>query len=316
MTLPPTASLRTTPSLPPGSRVLVAGATGHLGHHVVQALARRGYRVRALARRPPAAPIPGVAEVITGDLLRPSTLPPACAGVDAVFSCAGASLDPRRLSDRCSFTAVDYLGNRALLDAALAVGVGRFGYVSLFGGAELARTEYARAHERFAGDVAASGVAATVVRPTGFFHTFDEIFRTARGGRGLVIGSGDARTNPIHEADLAEACADALALGRAAVSIGGPETLTRAEIVRLALAAAGRPSRLTHVSPRLFTALATVTRPLHPRLAGLLEFGAAVSVIDAVAPPFGTRRLGDYFAELAGTTAGRDPSVEAVGARD
>jgi uncharacterized protein YbjT (DUF2867 family) len=282
---------------------------------VVQALARRGYRVRALTRRPPATPIAGAAEVVTGDLLHPTMLPPACAGADAVFSCAGASLDLRRLSDRQSFTAVDHLGNRALLDAALAAGVGRFAYVSLFGGRDLVRTEYARAHERFAGDLAASGLVATVVRPTGFFHTFDEIFRMAQRGRGVVIGSGDARTNPIHEADLAEVCADALAAGRAEVGVGGPETLTRAEIVRQALAAAGRPGRLTHVSPRLFAALATVTRPLHPRLAGLLEFGAAVSVVDAVAPSYGSRRLGAYFAELAGTPAGRDASVEAASAR-
>jgi uncharacterized protein YbjT (DUF2867 family) len=285
--------------------VLVAGAAGHLGRHIVGALTRRGYRVRVLTRRPAAAPVAGVAEMVVGDLLRPATLPPACVDVDAVFSCAGASLDVRRLSDRCSFTAVDHHGNRALLEAALAAGVRRFGYVSLFGGAELERTEYARAHEQFVRDLRASGCASTVIRPTGFFHTFDEIFRMARGGRGLVVGTGEARTNPIHEADLAEACADAFAAGRSELSIGGPETLTRAEIVRCALIAAGRRPRLTHLSPRLFAASAAATRALHPRLSALLAFGAAVSVVDVVAPAYGSRRIDSYFRELAGMATER-----------
>ena len=34
------------------SRILVAGATGYLGKHVVAALKARGHWVRALARRP------------------------------------------------------------------------------------------------------------------------------------------------------------------------------------------------------------------------------------------------------------------------
>ena len=39
------------PPLPPGARVLVAGAGGHLGRHVVRAFRDRGWRVRALTRR-------------------------------------------------------------------------------------------------------------------------------------------------------------------------------------------------------------------------------------------------------------------------
>jgi uncharacterized protein YbjT (DUF2867 family) len=287
--------------LPTGARVLVAGAGGHLGRHVVRAFRARGYRVRALTRRAGAAAAAlGADEVACGDLLRPDTLPAACAGVDLVFSCAGASLDLRALGDRRGYGEVDERGNLALLDAARRAKVPRMAYVSLANGQALGHVEYARAHEAFARALAGSGLAHTVVRPTGFFWIFGEVLGMARAGRGVVIGRGDARTNPIHEAELAEACVDAAADARAEVEVGGPEVLTREEIVRLAFAAAGRAPKITHVSPRVFGGIAAVTRPFHRRLADLLEFGAAVSVVDVVAPPYGTRRLGEYFRELAG----------------
>jgi uncharacterized protein YbjT (DUF2867 family) len=290
-----------TPSaLRPGARVLVAGAGGHLGRHVVRAFRDRGYRVRALTRRRDATAVMlGADEVAHGDLLRPDTLPAACADAHLVFSCAGASLDLRALGDRRGYAEVDERGNLALLDAARRAGVERMAYVSLARGPQLAHLEYVRAHEAVVRALAASGLAPTVIRPTGFFYVFAEMLRVARSGRALVIGSGDARTNPIHEADLAESCVDAAAAGRAALEVGGPEVLTREEIARLAFTALGRPARVSHVSPRLFTGLAGAARPFHRRLADLLEFGAAVSVADVVAPAYGTRTLGAYFRELA-----------------
>jgi uncharacterized protein YbjT (DUF2867 family) len=286
--------------LPPGARILVAGAGGHLGRHVVRAFHGRGWRVRALTRRADATPDAlGADEVAHGDLLRPETLPAACAGVDLVFSCAGASLDVRALGDRRTFAEVDERGNLALLDAARRAGVGRFAYVSLACGPSLAHTEYARAHEAVVDALARSGVARTVVRPTGFFWIFEEILRMARSGRAGVVGDGSARTNPIHEADLADACADAVAAGVPELSVGGPEVLTREEIARLALAACGKSPRVAHVPPAVARTLAAVARPFHTRIAAVLEFGVAVGLVDVVAPRRGSRTLGAHFRELA-----------------
>jgi NADH dehydrogenase len=62
------------------SRVLVAGATGVLGRHLVPALKARGHHVRALARsRARSATLLGIAdEVVTGDALDPRTLDGSC----------------------------------------------------------------------------------------------------------------------------------------------------------------------------------------------------------------------------------------------
>ncbi|HYH80647.1 MAG TPA: SDR family oxidoreductase [Longimicrobium sp.] len=280
-------------------RVLVAGASGQLGRHVVEELRRRGWRVRALSRHPER--LAGrVDAAVRGDLLDAASLREACAGVDAVFSCAGASMDLANLRDRRGPLEVDWGGNRNLLAAARGAGVRRCVYVSVFGGRAMRHLEYTDAHERFVDELAGSGMAHAVIRPTGFFSFFGEIARMAKKGRGMVIGDGEARTNPIHEADLAIVCADALAGGPREVAVGGPETFTRTEIVRTAFRALGREPKLTRVPPAVFRGAAVVAKPFNRRLAALLAFGAEVSVADCVAPVHGTRRLEDYFRTFAG----------------
>ena len=74
-------------------RVLVTGATGFLGQHVVAELVRRGETVRALVR--PGRPgswrewlaAQGV-ESAEGDLLDATSLKRACSGADALVHCA------------------------------------------------------------------------------------------------------------------------------------------------------------------------------------------------------------------------------------
>jgi len=80
----------------PGHRViLVTGATGHVGSHVVAQLLRTGAVVRALTRDPASAGLPGGVDVVRGDLSAPSTLDACLKGVDAVFLLwPGLTADP------------------------------------------------------------------------------------------------------------------------------------------------------------------------------------------------------------------------------
>ena len=282
------------------ARILVAGATGRLGRWVVRELGARGHAVRAMARDPARLDALGLApdEAVRADLADPASLAAACAGVDAVVSCAGASmaLGP---ADRRAYASVDLAGNRALLDAARAAGVRRFVYVSVALAPGLRETAYVDAHERFVEALRASGMPHAVVRPTGFFSTFAELVPMARRGPLPLIGDGRARTNPVHEADVAVACADALEGSGAEIVLGGPEVLTRREIDEAAFRAVGRAPRMVRVPAGVFRAMAWAARPVHPRMAALLEFGAAAGVVDCIAPARGTRTLADYLAEAA-----------------
>lgn len=287
-----------------GHHVLVAGATGTLGRRVVRELLARGERVRVLARDPRGANAQelGPVELVRGDLTDPASLVGVCDDIDVVISCAGASMRLGGLFDRRSFMEVDFGGNANLLEMALTAGVSRFVYVSLFGARALLRTEYAAAHERFVGALAASGIHHTVVRPTGYFSFFAEMLDMAARGRVLLIGDGSVRTNPIDERDVATLCVDAILTEERELLAGGPEVLTRRRIAELAFEALGKRPRISSISPRAFSALTKPLVGVNRRLHALSAFGAAVSAMDCVAPRTGARTIADYFAERTGAT--------------
>ena len=288
-------------------KVLVAGATGTLGRAVVRQLEQQGHWVRGLGRSVPRLRELPLDETFEGDLTDPESLRGCCDGVDAVLSCAGASMQLTDLGDRRSFEAVDFAGNRNLLAEARRAGVSKFVYVSLHAADRLLATEYAQAHERFVALLRESGLPSTVIRPTGFFSVFAEILQMARKGRGILIGSGEARTNPVHEEDVAAVCVEALDRPDASnteISVGGPEVMSRRRIAEVAFEVLGTKPRITSIPPWMFHALVAPARLWNRRLHALMVFGAAVSVVDVVAPTVGRRDLRSYFRELAERSPG------------
>jgi uncharacterized protein YbjT (DUF2867 family) len=279
-------------------KVLVAGAGGRLGRHLLKELAARGRGVRALTRDPCTMAGEDL-DVFGCDARSPETLKGACEGVAGVVSAMGASLALRYTPPGATYRDVDLRANLNLLAEAKRAGVGKFVYVSLYGAEALRGLAYVDAHEEFVAALKASGLDHAVVRPTGFFYVFEEIFKMAARGRAVLVGDGRARTNPVHERDVARACADALEADDAELSVGGPETYTRREVAELAFRALGRPPKLLSLPAGLVRALAAPVKLFDRRLHDLLEFGVAAGTTDLVAPTRGTRSLAEYFRRLA-----------------
>lgn len=279
--------------------ILVAGATGVLGREVVALLKAQGHRVRVLSRSADRGRAIALAdEVAVGDAMQPSTIGDACRQASAIVSCVGASV-AFNLAARRSYLAVDPVANGHLIDAAVAAGVQRFVYVGVHPGDGYARTAYLRAHELAADRLRASGIPFAVVQPTGLFPVFDAFLDMARRGFCLFPGDGRARSNPVHPADVAARCVEVLASPSGTVtSIGGPDVLTRQEIVELAFRAVSIKPRIAHVPPGVFFGVSRVLHPLHPRLGELIDFVTRAFTTDSVAPAGGRRRLEDYFAEV------------------
>lgn len=73
-------------------RVLLLGASGLLGHHVLHLLMERGCAVRVLVRRASAVQMPdGGWETMVGELTDAATLRHAAEGCDAIVNCAGTT---------------------------------------------------------------------------------------------------------------------------------------------------------------------------------------------------------------------------------
>ncbi len=275
----------------------MAGATGMLGREVVTLLHAEGYRVRTLSRDPARAEaLAGLADqVVLGDATDPDTLTGAADGVDAVISCLGAPM-AFGLSDRRSFRDVDTVANLNLLRAAVTAGVDRFVYVSLLVRPDWQDTAYVLAHEEVVCEIRHSGISHAIVRPTGMFPIFDPFLPMARRGVAWIPGDGQARTNPVHPREVAEVCVGALDQGEdLSLPIGGPEVLTREDVVRLAFEAVGRRPRILHLPRWALLGAARLLRPWHPRLSEVTDFSARALTSDFLAPEAGTRRLGDHF---------------------
>lgn len=281
--------------------VLVIGATGYLGRHIVARLRQSGYRVRALARDPNRLGFTrdsGI-EVFVGQVTRPETLAGLCDGVSVVISTLGV----RSLKRKPTPWEVDYQGNLTVLQMARHAQVERFLFVGVLRGERLrASVPVVEPRERFIDALRQSAIPWTVLRPTGFFNDMETIFNQARRGRVTLLGSGEARMNPIHPTDLASEiirCLGDEAARDMSVDVGGPDIYSYAEIARLAFRALGKPAHITRIPPGLVDGISQAVKPFNPTAAGFLRFIRAVMTTDMTAPPTGNVHLSDSFARLA-----------------
>ncbi len=275
-------------------KVLVVGATGYLGQYVVKALKEAGYWVRALSRTKQKleAVRPFLDDLFIGEATDPDTLSGICNGVDIVFSSLGIT----RQKDGLTYMDVDYQANKNVLDEALAAGVSRFMYISALHADKLRHVKILEAKERFADELKAASIEHLIIRPNGFFSDMGSFLDMARNGRIYLFGDGENRANPIHGADLAQACVEYLNRPSGEYDIGGPELLTQNEIAQQAFAAAGKPAKITHIPlwvkdtavwlAKTFTSVKTY---------GPMEFFMTVLAMDMVAPTYGNRTLKKHF---------------------
>lgn len=286
-------------------KVLVAGATGYLGRFVAQEFKKQGYWVRALARNPDKLKEEGrcfepsldnvVDEVFTGEVTKPETLRGLCDDIDIVFSSIGIT----RQKDHVTFNDVDYQGNRNLLDLAKSASVDQFIFVSVFQAALFKHTEIVKAREKFADELAKSGLAYAIIRPTGYFSDMTEMLKMAQAGRIYLFGAGQNRMNPIHGADLAKVCVDAVEKNEHEIPVGGPKVYTYEEIARMAFAILNKRSKITRIPIKIVSLLLKIIFLFNKHTYSLLTFMTTSMKMDLVAPATGNHELEHYFQQYA-----------------
>lgn len=285
----------------PSTPILVTGATGYLGSHIVTYLRELGYPVRALARNPGqlAAERENGVDVFVGQATRPETLEGLCDSISVVVSVLGV----RSLARKPTPWEVDYQANLNVLTCAQQAGVKQFIFVGVLHGPELrARIPVLEPRERFADALRQSGLYWTILRPTGAFNDMRAIFQQAQQRRVFLFGTGKARINPIHPTDLAAYVARCIADPGArnnTYDFGGPDILTYNEIAQMAFQALGTKPHVTHLAPWLMDGASQALRPFNSTASGFLRFFRLVTTTDMVGPCTGKVHLSDYFAQLA-----------------
>ncbi|WP_417671680.1 complex I NDUFA9 subunit family protein [Roseibium sp.] len=240
-----------------GKLVTVFGASGFLGRHIVQALARRGYRIRAAVRRPDLAehlqPLgaPGQIMPVQANLRYRWSVDRAVQGADAVVNAVGI-LFP---SGKQSFDAVQSFGPRAIAEAARAEGLSAITHVSAIGADAQSPSAYARSKATGEAAVLETLPDSVILRPSIVFGPEDDFFNKfaamARLSPALpLIGSGQTKFQPVYVCDVAEAVAKAVdgeLQAGATYELGGPEVVTFKECLELMLQVTRRKRALLPV---------------------------------------------------------------------
>lgn len=116
------------------TRVLVTGATGFIGGHLVPALAAAGFRVRAAARRAAVGDaLPGAEEAVAvGDIGRATDWSAALAGIDAVVHAAARAHQTGDRGDDAAelYDEINHRATRRLAEQCAAAGVRRLVFLS------------------------------------------------------------------------------------------------------------------------------------------------------------------------------------------
>jgi len=213
--------------------VLVTGATGFVGPHVVHALRARDLPVRALVREPKRAKrltAWGV-DLAQGDVAESATLRGAFAGIEAVVHLVAIIK-----GSRADFERIMVQGTRNVVAAAQEAGVRRFLLMSALGLDERSRAAvpYFAAKGEMERALQASGLEHVIFRPSfifgkdgGVLPTFVRLARFAPVTP--IVGTGTQRLQPIWVEDVAAYFAGAIDLPAAAnrtFELGGPDSPT------------------------------------------------------------------------------------------
>jgi UDP-glucose 4-epimerase len=215
--------------------VLVTGGAGFIGSHLVEALLRRGKRVRvlddlSLGRREWVAE---AAEFLEGDIRDPDACRQACAGCAGVFHMAAMSRSAASLTNIEVCTTANVVGTQNVLIAAKEAGVRKVVYsgsstyygnrpaphhedlpgdfLNFYGLTKYAGEEYCLMFDRL------YGLPCTVLRyfnvygprqpEEGVYALVLGIFlrRAAEGKPLLIHGTGEQSRDFVHVRDVAEA---------------------------------------------------------------------------------------------------------------
>ena len=244
-TVAPSATERRPEESSTMTTILVTGASGFVGSHVIPELIGAGHRVVALGHAPSSgervlarlAPADRASvEVRTGDVTDPATLAPALAGVDAVVHLVAL---PRDRGDGGQLARVNTEGTRALVAAMTEAGVRRLVHLGALGVTDDPELHYASSKARAEAIVASSDLDWTILKPSllwgerdGFFNIVADLVRLSPGIV-PVPGDGMSRFQPLAVDDLARAVRlsleDPRHVGRA-YELGGPRFWTYREI--------------------------------------------------------------------------------------
>jgi nucleoside-diphosphate-sugar epimerase len=270
----------------------LTGATGFIGQYVLREMPKRGYRIRALLRRPASLPMETASAVI-GDLARPQNMSAALAGVDAVVHSAGLAHAMSGVPED-DYRLLNTEATIGLARAARRAGVKRFVFLSSIRAqcgptADTVLTEaleprptdaYGRsklAAEQGLGELDLDWVSlrAVLVYGPGVKGNMAQLIRLARSPFPLPLASLTARRSLLALENLVGAIDAVMAAPgplRRVLIAADPQALTIAEMIAALRSGLGRRPNVFPLPPALLEVALRAARreEIYQRLSGPL----------------------------------------------
>jgi len=197
------------------------------------------------------------AKIVKGNLCDPHSLKAACQGTSAVI-CTVSAMPFCYKPGANDIQSVDFEGVNNLIDAAKASGVKQFVYTSFSGNLDrdFPLRNAKRAVEKHLKE---SGLVYTILRPSMFMEVWlsTAVGFDATNAKATIYGSGDQPIAWIAIQDVARFAVESLtnpAARNSVLELGGPQSLSPHQVIKLFEAVKGKTFEVTHVPPEALQA--------------------------------------------------------------
>ncbi|MGW2491807.1 SDR family oxidoreductase [Streptomyces sp. NPDC001606] len=249
--------------------IVVTGATGQLGKHVIEGLLERvpADRITAVVRdeaKGAALAARGV-RLAVADYDRPETFAGVFAAGDRVLLISGSEIDKDRVAQ-----------HQVVIDAAKAAGVALLAYTSAPGTLTSALADTHRGTERA---ILASGLPYVLLRNGWYHENYTENLAPVLAHDAVVQAAGDGRVSSASRADYAAAAVAVLAgegHENATYELGGDESWSFAEYAAELSRQTGREIVYTPVSVEALTGILTGAGLPEPLAVALADTDASI----------------------------------------
>ena len=219
--------------------ILVTGASGFVGGHVVRRLHESGALVRVMVRDPAKAPRLSGIDIVTADLTKPESLGAAVKGVHAIIHAAAITAD-RKEPYKGAYDRINHVGTANLVTAAREARVGRLVVMSGLGTKPVPSGTYMATRWGLEEAVRESAIPFVILQPSVLFGDRAEFIaalsRLIRISPLVpLIGGGTVRFQPLWIEDLVTCLVTSLdsdPLTGKTIAIGGSEHVTFKEVIQ------------------------------------------------------------------------------------
>ncbi|MFD0975835.1 SDR family oxidoreductase [Salinimicrobium gaetbulicola] len=278
--------------------ILLAGASGALGLEILKLLEGGPFNVRALilSKKEEEEVKPFTHDIWKVDAAKEFyDIQNITEGIDVVISAMGKSVS--LFTDRGnSFYEDDFEANQNLITDSQNNKVSRFVYVSIKGASLNHDFEIPRVHKKVEEILKGSDLDFTIIRPVGFFSGLHDLAIMAKRKMIPLVGDGNAKTNSIHQRDLAKLILENLFEGPELLEVGGPKIHTRLEMAKMISEKIG--GKIIKVPEKIAEWGMFIPELLDKDTAEILKYFKFITTHDMIGDKYGTETFREYLDTL------------------